>query len=88
VRVSGEILRPDCIGTQNDKRKSSGIGPGKIWMRQWVLRLVCRGVFVHNGSMLSIILKALYIVLLIVLWYLNIAFTAIASFLKVTFFGL
>ena len=47
-----------------------------------------RNLFIYNVGMISMVLKALYIVLLIVLWYLNIAFTAVASFLKVTFFGL
>jgi len=47
-----------------------------------------RGLFIYNVGMISMVLKALYIVLLIVLFYFNIAFTAIASFLKVTFFGL
>ena len=47
-----------------------------------------RGLFIYNVGMISMVLKALYIVLLIVFWYLDIAFTAIVSFLKVTFFGL
>jgi hypothetical protein len=47
-----------------------------------------RDLFIYNVGMISTVLKALYIVLLIVFWYLNIAFTAIVSFLKVSFFGL
>ena len=47
-----------------------------------------RDLFIYNVGMISMVLKALYIVLLIIFFYLNIAFTAIASFLKVTFFGL
>ena len=47
-----------------------------------------RDLFIYNVDMISMVLKALYIVLLIVFWYLNIAFTAIVSFLKVSFFGL
>ncbi len=39
-------------------------------------------------GMLIIALKFLYIGLLIVFLYLNIVFTAIVSFLKVSFFGL
>lgn len=35
-----------------------------------------------------IVLKLLYILLLVVYVYLDIAFTAIVSFLKVSFFGL
>ena len=47
-----------------------------------------RDLFIYNVDMISMVLKALYIVLLIVFWYLNIAFTAIVSFLRVSFFGL
>lgn len=47
-----------------------------------------RDLFIYNVSMISIVLKALYMVLLIIFFYFNIAFTAIISFLKVTFFGL
>jgi hypothetical protein len=39
-------------------------------------------------GMLIMVLKFLYIGLLIVFFYLNIVFTAIVSFLKVSFFGL
>jgi hypothetical protein len=39
-------------------------------------------------SMLIIVLKLLYILFLVVFVYFDIAFTAVASFLKVTFFGL
>jgi hypothetical protein len=39
-------------------------------------------------AMLILLLKALYFVFLIVFFYARIVFTAIASFLKVTFFGI
>jgi hypothetical protein len=52
------------------------------------IAIYLRDLFIYNVGMISMVLKALYIVLLIIFFYLNIAFTAIASFLKVTFFGL
>ena len=45
-------------------------------------------LFVYISSMLLLLLKALYIGFLIVLFYLNLAFTVTVAFLKVTFFGL
>jgi len=50
--------------------------------------LVFAGLFVYIGGMLILLLKALYISFLIVLFYLELAFTVTMAFLKVTFFGL
>jgi len=56
------------------------------WLR--VSRFTFRSVFAYNGGVFIIALKALYFLFLIVFFYFNVVFTAIVSFLKVTFFGL
>jgi len=56
--------------------------------RLWMLRFTSLSVSTYNSSVFILILKILYFFLLVVFFYLNIAFTAVVSFLKVSFFGL
>jgi len=56
-----------------------------LFSQLWVLQFTFGSVFFYNSGMF---LKFLYIVFLIIFFYLNVAFTAVVSFLKVTFFGL
>ena len=53
-----------------------------------MFRFTSGSVFAYNGSVFVIVLKLLYFLFLVIFFYLDIAFTAIVSFLKVTFFGL
>jgi len=53
-----------------------------------MLRFTSLSVSTYNSSVFILILKILYFFLLVVFFYLNIAFTAVVSFLKVSFFGL
>jgi len=54
----------------------------------YVFRFTFGSVSAYNGSVFMTVLKFLYVLLFVILVYLNIAFTAIVSFLKVSFFGL
>ena len=56
--------------------------------RLWMLRFTSLSVSTYNSSVFILILKILYFFLLVVFFYLNIAFTAVVSFLKLSFFGL
>ena len=46
------------------------------------------GGFVYIDDMLILVLKALYFAFLVVLFYLELAWTVTVAFLRVTFFGL
>jgi len=68
-----------------NRAEAISVGRGDCEAQQ---RLVFLGLFVYISSMLILLLKALYISFLIVLFYLELAFTVTVAFLKVTFFGL
>jgi len=51
-------------------------------------RLPCRVALIHNNGMLLLLLKVLYFTFLVLFFYLHLFFTAVVSFLKVSFFGL
>jgi hypothetical protein len=54
----------------------------------WLLPFTFGSLFAYNGYVFMIVLKLLYLLFLILFVYLNIVFTGIVSFLKVSFFGL
>ena len=51
-------------------------------------RLLFRGVFIYIGGMLVLVLKVIYFAFLVVLFYLELAWTVTVAFFRVTFFGL
>jgi len=60
--------------------------PRLSWLR--VLRFTFGSALAYNGHVFMIVLKFIYFLFLILFVYLDVVFTGILSFLKVSFFGL
>jgi hypothetical protein len=54
----------------------------------WLLPFTFGSLSAYNGHVFAIVLKLLYLLFLILFVYLDVLFTGIVSFLKVSFFGL
>jgi hypothetical protein len=54
----------------------------------WVLRFTFGSALAYNSHVFMIVLKFIYFLFLILFVYLDVVFTGILSFLRVSFFGL